>query len=349
MTVHAFDFLDKALTGEPGPIYALAGDDSFLKRECLLRIKSWVIADQDPSLALSVFDRPETPFAEVRDELDMPPFSGGKRLVILENADSFISSHRALVEGMVNKPSRVGVLLITAKTIASNTNLYKLLNKKEMIIDCKAPKPVTVPGWCVRWMKSAYGRALPMDTAEYLVESAGPELGLLNQELSKLAASIPSGTTLSIETVRPLINRSRVDQIWGIFSLMSKGQVGRAITMLHEILDQENEPYKCLGAFSFQFRKLAKLARLLTGGIPQDQAMQAAGILPFVRNEAMAQLKSLGGSRIRKILTWLIEADRGLKGGSALPERTQLERLILKLASTPATSPTPAPAGGLRR
>ncbi len=331
--LHAFDFLEQPAVDAKAAIYAFAGDESFLKRECLKKLKALVLGDQDPALALSVFGKAETPFAEVRDELDTPPFSGGKRLVILEDADDFISLHRALVEGLFVKPPTAGVLIITAKTIASNTNLAKLLKKKDALIDCKAPKADLVPGWCVRWMKSQYERVLPMDTANYLAESVGAELGLLNQEMSKLSASIPDKTPLTIESVRPLINRSRVDQIWGIFRFMSNGQAPKAIALLHEVLDQENEPYKCLGAFSYQFRKLAKLARLLTGGIPQDQAMQAAGVMPFVRNEALTQLKNLGAQRLRKIMTWLIEADRNFKGGSCLSERTQLERLILKLAS----------------
>ncbi len=339
--LHAFDFLEQPVVDSKAAIYALAGDESFLKRECLKKLKALILGDQDPALALSIFAKADTPFAEVRDELDTPPFSGGKRLVILEDADDFISLHRSMVEGLFAKPPTAGVLLITAKTIASNTNLAKLLKKKDALIDCKAPKADIVPGWCVRWMKSQYDRVLPADTASYLAESTGAELGLLNQEMSKLAASIPEKTTLTIEIVRPLINRSRVDQIWGIFRFMSNGQVPKAIHLLHEVLDQENEPYKCLGAFSYQFRKLAKLARLMTGGIPQDQAMQAAGVLPFARNEAMSQLKNLGAQRLRKILTWLIEADRNFKGGSCLPERTQLERLILKLASaTPQTQQT---------
>ncbi len=341
----AFDFLEQSGIDTLTAIYAVAGEESFLKRECLKKLKTHILGDQDPALAFSVFGKADTPFADVRDELDTPPFSGGKRLVFLEDADDFISLHRAMVEGLFAKPPTAGVLIISAKTIAANTNLAKLLKKKDALIDCKAPKPDIVPGWCVRWMKSQYGRVLPMDSASYLSESVGAELGLLNQEMSKLSASIPENIPLTVEIIRPLINRSRVDQIWGIFRFMSNGQVPKAMGLLHEVLDQENEPYKCLGAFSYQFRKLAKLARLLTGGIPQDQAMQAAGIMPFVRNEAMGQLKSMGAQRLRKILTCFIEADRNFKGGSCLSERTQLERLILKLASP--TSQVQAP--GSRR
>jgi hypothetical protein len=42
---------------------------------------------------------------------------------------------------------------------------------------------------------------------------------------------------------------------------------------------------------------------------------------------------------VDRLYDWLLEADLGMKGGSALPPRTLLERLVLRLAL-----PNPGPA-----
>jgi DNA polymerase-3 subunit delta len=37
-------------------------------------------------------------------------------------------------------------------------------------------------------------------------------------------------------------------------------------------------------------------------------------------------------NRLDKLYDWLLETDGGLKGGNPLPERLQLERLVVRLA-----------------
>ena len=49
-------------------------------------------------------------------------------------------------------------------------------------------------------------------------------------------------------------------------------------------------------------------------------------------------LRHLGRRRLDRVYDWLLEADLGMKGDSQLPERTQLERLIIRLA---LPNPTP--------
>jgi DNA polymerase-3 subunit delta len=44
------------------------------------------------------------------------------------------------------------------------------------------------------------------------------------------------------------------------------------------------------------------------------------------------QLRHLGRRRLEKLSEWLAEINLGLKGGNPLPERVQVERLIVLLA-----------------
>jgi DNA polymerase-3 subunit delta len=49
-------------------------------------------------------------------------------------------------------------------------------------------------------------------------------------------------------------------------------------------------------------------------------------------HEVEQQLRHLGRRRLNRLYEWLIDADGGLKGGSQLPKRTILERLVVQLA-----------------
>jgi DNA polymerase III subunit delta len=91
---------------------------------------------------------------------------------------------------------------------------------------------------------------------------------------------------------------------------------------------------KLLGALGFQLRKLAKAARMHAQGSPLDEALSKAGVpnFPQARDGAKKQMKHLGRARLDKLYDWLLELDSGLKGGNPLPDRVQMERLIVRLA-----------------
>lgn len=328
----ATEFLENDRPGALAPVYALFGDEPFLKREVLDALKERVIGDQDPSFALGFHDGSTATFADVRDDLSMPSFAGGKRLILVENADEFISHHRSSLENYLQKPASAGILVLPVKTLPSNTRVYKLLGT-EGTIECKALTMPNATTWCIGRMKKAHGRVLPRDTAQYLVESVGSDLGVLDQELAKLTVSIPDKQPLSVEAILPFVTRSRLDQIWKIFGLIGRGQSADALLMLHQILSQGEEVIKCLGAFSFQLRKIAKAHRLMVCGLSMDQAFEQAEIIPFARADAQAQMRHLGPERLGKLLGWLVEIDMGLKGGSSIPPAAQLERLLLRLAA----------------
>ena len=62
--------------------------------------------------------------------------------------------------------------------------------------------------------------------------------------------------------------------------------------------------------------------------------MDTAGVpaFPKARDETRKQLKHLGRQRLDTLFDMLIELDSGLKGSNPLPERLQIERLIVRLA-----------------
>ena len=61
-------------------------------------------------------------------------------------------------------------------------------------------------------------------------------------------------------------------------------------------------------------------------------ALEQAGVPPFALQSAEQQLRHLGRPRAERLYDWLLEVNVGMKGGSPLPERTLLERFIVRLA-----------------
>lgn len=315
------------------PVYAVSGDEDFLKRLARERIIANTLGDADPSFAVSVYAGDKLDFSTVRNELDTLPFLAPCRVVVVENADPFVTEHRPALEQYVAKPSSVGVLVLDAKAFPETTKLAKTLPDTAKV-SCKAPPPYRLPAWCVDWARSRHNKKLAGDAAELLVELVGPAMGLLDQELGKLAGAAGAKPTVSAEDVGRLVGRSKAADVFRIMDAVGEGKPGDALSILEDLFAEGEDPMAVLGPLTAQLRKLAAVGRLTATGLPLGPAMDAAGVPKWekARVSCEKQLRHLGRRRLEKLTGWLADINLGLKGGNPLPERVQVERLVVQLA-----------------
>lgn len=326
----ALDFLTKARKSQPRPVYVLFGDEDFLKRQVRAELEPLLLEDADPAFALSVYSGETANWSTIRGELETLPFLSPRRVVAIEQGDSFVSDHRAQLEKYVAHPSK-GTLILDVRTWQSTTKLAKAL-PDEAQIACKALKPQQLPPWCAQRAKSAYGKKLSPAAADLLVELIEPALGLLDQELAKLATYVGERATIDEDDVDKLCGRSRTIDTFKIFATIGEAKTAEAFEILHRLRDEGAEPLQVLGAFSWQLRRLAQAARLIKLGESASQALSRVGTPPFALRNAEQLMKHLGMRRLEKLYDWLLEMDLGLKGGNPLPPWMQLERFVVRLA-----------------
>lgn len=319
------------------PVYALVGDEDFLKRHARERIISIAIGNEDPSFAVSVSAGDKLDFSTARNELETLPFLAPCRVVIVESADKFVTDNRPALEAYFAKPSAVGVLVLDVKTFPENTKLAKALPDAAKIA-CKAPaahRAFELHPWCVKWAQTAHKKKLAAEAAEVLVERVGTSMGLLDQELGKLANAVGSKPGISAEDVEALVGRSKAADVFRILDAIGEGRPGEALSILQELFAEGEDPMAVIGPLTAQLRKLATVGRLhFVEKLSLGPAMDAAGVPKWdkARINCEKQMKHLGGARLLKLPDWLVEINYGLKGGNPLPERVQVERLIVMLA-----------------
>jgi DNA polymerase-3 subunit delta len=324
-------FLERGGRGEPLPIYVLHGDEDFLKRRVVVALRQRVLGEGSGEFSFSTHAGDKATFAAVADELETLPFLSTYRLVVVEAADPFVTKHRAALEKYVAQPAKRGVLVLDVRTWMSTTKLAKAVNDNATIV-CKAPPTYKLPDWCVRFATAEYGKQLPLDAARLLVDLVGPEMGQLDQEISKLATYVGEAKGISINDVDLLVGSNRTANVFKIFDAIGEGRKNEAFNILERLFDQGEDPIRMLGAFSLQLRRLAQASRLVQRGVPFSAAAERVGIPPFAKQASEQQLRRLGRPRAERLYDWLLEADLGMKGGSTLEPRTVLERLLVRLA-----------------
>lgn len=311
------------------PVYVLHGDEAFLKRRALESLRARVFGSTEDQWGFSTHAGDAATFAVVVDELQTAPFLGPRRLVVVQDADPFVTRYRDALGRLLAQPPSTGVLALNVRSWPAATRLAKLLPPAATIA-CKAVPPHKLPEWCVAWASLQYQKKLSTAAARALVDLAGPEMGILDQELAKLAAYCGHSEEIDARAVDEAVGGSRAAKIFKVFDALAAGRPAEALGILDATFEQGEEPIRILGAFSLQLRRLARAASLIQRGRSAAQAVDEAGFPPFARQGSLQQLQSLG-PRTSRLYDWLLETDLGLKGSSQLPARLQLERLVLRL------------------
>jgi DNA polymerase-3 subunit delta len=307
------------------------GDEPFLKRHVFRTVRKRALGDDADEQSVASYVGDKTTFAEVFDDLETVPFFDPKRVVLVENADPFVTKYRGELETKLAHLPATGVLILDVKTWAGNTRLAKMIDSNATII-CKAPQSFHVAKWCSDWCAGQYQKQLPTPAANLLVDLVGPEMGLLDQELLKLSIYIGPKAKIDVEDVDKLVGNNRAADTWKIFDAIASGNVKGALAILDRLFDQGEEPMRIIGAFSMQLRRLAQATRLTGQGQTVGAALAQAGVPPFATRSAETQMRHLGRRRLDHLYDWLLQMNMDLRGGSPLPPRTLFERFLLRLA-----------------
>jgi DNA polymerase-3 subunit delta len=335
--MEALAFLESK-SKEPAPVYAVHGDEDFLKRQVIQAIRARVFGTDADEFGLSTYAGDTAQWPEILAELETRPFLGPQRLVVIENADPFVTQARPALEKYFANPASTGILVLELRSFPSTTRLAKSLPASASIA-CKALPPARAIDWSKHWASQRYKQTISLAAARLLVELVGPELGLLDQELAKLSIYAGPGQPIGEKEVDLLVGNSSEANTFKVFDAIAAGDTQAAMQVIDRVLAQGDDPLRVLGAFSYQLRQLVQTVRLTEQGQRIREAFDTLGVPPYGRPRLEQLARHLGKKRIDRLYQWLLETDQALKSTSQLPPRVLLERLVARLAQPATPSP----------
>lgn len=364
-TIHVLDYLAAPGGHRPAGICVLFGDEQFLKQQALAELRKDVLGDKqdDPPTVHDCQER-QPDWRDVADELSTQSLfgGGGPRMVVLQEADSFVSAHRERLEDYVNKKKHSGLLILEVSDWAANTRLYKAVDAAALQIECKPPiiprsrnKDVdenAVASWVSKWGASRHNVQVPRDAAQLMVGLSGPSFGVLDMDLAKLALFVPAGKKATAELVQEVIGGWRAKSTWELVDAAAGGNAAEALAQLDHLLQSGEHPLALFGSIAWSLRRYAAATRAFEQAerrgekISIREALTRAGVKDWPLGElgrAEERLKQLGRARSGKIYRWLMETDLALKGSHSHADRARfvLEQLFLRMAKETAPPPKP--------
>lgn len=334
--MHATEFLKDPAAPNIGPIVVTYGAERFLRQQAIQAVVHRVLGDGDDEGSTPTrFDGRNVDIATVLDELRTVSMWGDRRLVLVEEAKDFVSDNRGALEKYLEKPAKKSVLLLDVDSWPKNTRLYKSVAAVGLDLDCGPLSVGDAVKWVTEQAKSVYGKQLMRDAAQLMLELVGPQLGFLTQELAKTAAYVGERPKIEVEDVSTMVGGWKLETTWAMLDALQAGQLPTALEYLDKLLAAGEAGLMLLGGISFSYRKLAQATELARSGKPLRDALIEAGVFANKVGPAEQCLRRLGRVEAERIYRRLIDADASLKGGTRLPERIVLERLLVNLSGNP--------------
>lgn len=346
-TEHALTWLDRPQT--PGAVCVVHGEDRYLRQRALATIAG---LGGDPELA-DRFEAATTQWRDIADALSTRSLFGGgdARLVILTDADKFVSDNRKALEKYLAHPSPAGRLVLDVEKWPGNTKLAKQVAAEQTAIDCGPPlrsggrgRPSLDTGAVQRWIaehgRSVHQVAIAADAAATLLELIGPSFGRLDQELAKLNLYAEPGQPVGADLVERVVGGWRAKTIWQLIDAAVEGNSAEALLQLDRFLQSGEHPLAAFGAMASPLRRFAAVLSVVQRdqragkAVDLNRQIKDAGVKPFLVESTKQQLKQLGSPRIRLLLRRVLDLDLALKGSHSAPDRARwaLEQLILEFS-----------------
>lgn len=309
-------------------VYALVGGDSYLQSQALEAI----LSAKGDDVQRSDVDGQAAEAREVFDELRSFAMFGGSRVVIVRDADAFISRNREALESFLE--SHAGrsdnVLVLRCESLAKNTRVYKLIAKLGEMIAAEPPSQRDLPRWIIEQGRSMHGIAVAPDAAALLADQIGPDLGSLDNELAKLALQAENGRVTAAMIADGVAFR-REQEMWRMTDALAAGRPQEGLKIWRQLVATDTSAeFRAVTWLAIWLEKSIGALRLASQGRNAFSIAQTLRIWPASNAEPLLRTaRALGSERLRQATDRLAQIDYRTKTG--LGEATRaVEEFILR-------------------
>lgn len=319
------------------PIVVIYGDEEFQKARALQQTLDPLIPpDVERGMVLCEYDagrgESEVEFAAVMDDLATCSFFADLRVVVVREADKFVSTYREKLEHYAEHPAPCGVLVLVMRSFPRNTRLFKAVAAAGgRTLECKALGQDALVGFVIEEARR-HGKRLDRTVAIRLVERIGAESGMLAGEVEKLALYIGDSPQIAGEHVDELVGLSREEKIFAVMDAAAAGDRPRALALWNQTLATDKAAaFKAVAGIAFVLRRWLAAHELAAGGMPVRAI--APKVMMWGRERELADLlRRRSEAQMKRLLAQLADLDAQVKSGTRSIE-TGVEALLTQIAA----------------
>ncbi|HKD74896.1 MAG TPA: DNA polymerase III subunit delta, partial [Ktedonobacterales bacterium] len=178
-------------------------------------------------------------------------------------------------------PETTTLAVIVEEELPKTHPLIAAAQAQGKIMAFAPPTGAALEKWIAQRAK-AEGVAIAPNATSQLATFAVGQLRTLANEIAKLATYVGQGNTIDLHAVNTLVADSREARVFDLTNALAEGKRSVALQLLHELLDEGQQPLAILGMVTYQVRVMAQVKDLATRGARSDQIASQGGLSPYV-------------------------------------------------------------------
>lgn len=312
-----------------GGVFYLHGEDHFRKEAA---VRALIEGHLDPATRDFNYDPlrgTEVDGETLASVLATPPMMAEWRVVVLREVEGLASTKRARDELLAiaqNPPPGLALVMSCTVPSGSKAKFYRELAKHARSLEFRALSENDVPGWLMDRAQELYDVRMEPEAAQALGAAIGTDLGVLSQEMEKLAQFVGDRESIGIADIEAAGTRLPSQDRWRWFDLVGERRFQEARKSISVLLGQGETGVGLVIGLTTHFLRLGiaveKGGRGLEAALPRHQK--------WLAKRVVGQARKWSVEDVDHALEGLRDVDRLLKASPHTDEHF-LESWILGL------------------
>ncbi len=340
------------------PIYLLAGDEGFFRKQCRDAVLQALVPADLRDFSLHEFDLAETPLVEVLDAARTPSLMAPFQVIFVRGVKALYGrgSHDkefAAIEDYAKNPNPDALVIFVADhiSIPADVRRMELQDKdryqriRETLGEfCTIIELARVEeGEAVKWaIETAAAEQVKMDqdAARELVDALGGDMMLVANELEKLILYVGEKKKIALGDVETMVLAAKQRSLYELTDAISAHDRMKALAVLDAMLSTGDGDDAAIGHLYMLAKTFRQMLVIFEKKVRDSRALWQAlwrgfGVPPFAAEDVLKQARRYKSRReLTRALRLIARADLDLRSNPP-SKRLVLERLVLELASEP--------------
>jgi len=241
---------------------------------------------------------------------------GGTKVVVVGNADDFITRFREQLEDYCQRPVDSATLVLRVNSLPSNQRIYKMIAKNGEIQKCAPPADREIVPWIIGRGKAEHLVTVTPQAAEMLKDLIGDDLGRMDNELSMLALQATAGK-VDVADVQQSVAFQREQEMWNMTDEIAAGHVTAALRRWRQLVQMDSSAeFRAVTWLGMWLEKAIKALAMKRHGANAFTIAKELKIWPAEKGTAFVQTaQQLGDEGLYRALNLLVEVDHQSKSG----------------------------------
>lgn len=325
--------------------YVFHGENQFSLQEKLAGLRRR-LASGDAAMAdlnTSILEGSRLSLGELRHVCDAIPFLADRRLVIVHGLLSRLAPgdrgqeedapqkeeqdwRRRYLQELADYLPRLApttrLIFVENQSLRPNHPILEVAREQDkgFVEHFKLPGDRELPGWIQQRARSiGQGQGqLSSEATAMLATLIGPDLRLLDIEIEKLLL-YAGDRMVTTEDVQLLVSHAREASVFDLVDCVGRRETGRALRLLHRLIDEGEPPLRLLAMLARQIRILIQLREVSEDESDPREMARRLRLHPFVVQKGLSQARNFELAQLEAAHERVVQTDWAIKSGKSDP------------------------------